>query len=138
MTMLPAFLDRPAAIALAIYLLAAFGAVVFGAVTAHAADPLEHASELPAAMQGAWSIGDEDGNHERVPNGESADFYVGKTEYSGVDTECKIAEAKRLSDNRCQVRAHCQIADDPASNQWHDLVEFELRGDVLHVEDINS
>ena len=82
-------------------------------------------------------MGDDHNNHERVPD-DQADFYVDKTKYSGVDSECEISEAKKLSDNRYLVRAHCQIVDDPESRQWDELVEFELNGNVLHLEDIAS
>jgi hypothetical protein len=90
-----------------------------------------NAEPMPRNMRGSWSMGDENGMHERVPENQG-DFYVGRHKLGGVDSECTIKHVQRMAKDKYAVFSHCWIADsDTPPTEEADV--FELIGKELHV-----
>jgi hypothetical protein len=101
-------------------------------------EPEFYRYELPDNMMGAWSMADEEGNMERVPEGQG-DFHMEKYWFNGVDTECAIRNVEKLGE-AYTVHAHCRIVDEDYNpeHQWYEVLQFELHGNILHVENVGG
>jgi hypothetical protein len=64
-----------------------------------------YADELPDAMLGSWTMGDEEGIMDRTDK-ESGDFVVEKDAYYAVDTACTILHVEKL-ENSYIVQSTC-------------------------------
>ena len=87
---------------------------------------------------GSWGMDGKGGDGlVRYPDG--ADFYVGKGEYNGVDSECKILKVEKLAKNKYTVQASCHY-EGLADNDPHTIEtnQFELRGKRLLVTPVGS
>lgn len=99
-----------------------------------------YAAELPDEMLGSWSMGDEQGIMDRVPD-DQADFDVQRDRYHTVDFECEIKYVSAMMREHpfylVQAVCHYDGGDDvypPKTN----LSEFEMVGDRLKVTPVHG
>jgi hypothetical protein len=94
-----------------------------------------YAVELPDAMMGSWTMGDEEGIMDRAGK-DTGDFLVEKEHYYAVDTACDILHIEKIG-NSYIVQANCHFDDSggpDSSYQPHtETSEFEMKGDRLRV-----
>ena len=101
------------------------------------ASPAYAEVQLPDAMLGSWSMGDEEGIMDRTDK-DSGDFVVEKDAYYAVDTACTIVHIEKL-ENSYIVQASCAYDDggvgdsDPPFPPTINTSEFEMKGDRLRV-----